>query len=97
MVKSVKNSSSRKIISKSTVVKTIDYRSAFIGSALTMSWQLAITVLVPIIGGHELDIHLKTNPVWTLIGVAVAFIGTLIIIFGVLHSEALSPKEVKKK
>ncbi len=40
----------------------------FLIAALSMSWQLAIVVLVPIIGGFELDKILGTVPVLTMIG-----------------------------
>lgn len=47
---------------------------------LTMSWQLALVVIVPIVGGHLMDEHFKTTPWMTLGGLAVAVIG----VFGVL-------------
>ena len=40
-----------------------------------MSWQLAIVVLVPIIGGFELDQKLNTLPALTIVGFVVAMVG----------------------
>jgi F0F1-type ATP synthase assembly protein I len=40
-----------------------------------MSWRLAIVVLVPIIGGFELDKALKTTPLLTIIGFVLAMVG----------------------
>lgn len=39
-----------------------------------MSWQLAIAVLVPIIGGYELDKLLKSSPAFTIVGLVLAMI-----------------------
>ena len=55
-------------------------QNAFLGMALSMSWQLAVVVLVPILGGHIMDSYFKTEPWITLGGLAVAAIG----VFGVL-------------
>ena len=52
-------------------------RSAFLVAALNMSWQLAIVVLVPIIGGAELDKAFKTSPVLVFVGLALALVGTV--------------------
>jgi undecaprenyl pyrophosphate phosphatase UppP len=49
-------------------------RRQFVGMALQMTWQLAVAVLVPVIGGVELDKALNTNLVFTLIGLAVALL-----------------------
>src|SRR5690242_17976364 len=53
----------------------------FVSMAVSMSWQLALVVLVPIIGGHVLDEHYHKMPLLTLCGLAVAAIG----VFGVLY------------
>jgi F0F1-type ATP synthase assembly protein I len=47
-------------------------RQLFMSAALGMSWQLAIAVLVPVIGGYELDKALKTLPLFTLVGLILA-------------------------
>jgi F0F1-type ATP synthase assembly protein I len=56
-------------------------KQLFIAAALSMSWQLAVVVVVPIVGGYELDLHLGSAPVWELIGFVVALLG----FFGVVH------------
>jgi hypothetical protein len=40
-----------------------------------MSWQLAVVVLVPIIGGFELDRKLNTLPALTVVGFVLAMVG----------------------
>lgn len=51
-------------------------RTEFFVAAANMSWQLAIVVLVPIIGGSELDKALDTQPAFTILGFIVASVGT---------------------
>jgi F0F1-type ATP synthase assembly protein I len=52
----------------------------FIGAALDMSWRLAIVVLVPIIGGFELDQRLKTTPLLTIVGFLLAMAGMTVVL-----------------
>lgn len=52
----------------------------FIGTMLSMSWQMAIAVLVPTVGGYQLDNHFKTAPVLTLIGLTLAVVGSVLLI-----------------
>ena len=64
-------------------------RRAFFGAALNMSWQLAIVVLVPIIGGYQLDKALDTSPVFTLVGFFISMAGTGVVVWRQL--QLLSP------
>ncbi len=51
---------------------TINAGSQFIGATLNMGWRLALTVLVPLIGGIQLDKHLHSSPSFTLGGMMLA-------------------------
>lgn len=51
----------------------------FMVAVLDMSWRLALAVLVPIVGGFEIDKHLNTSPVFIIIGFLVAMAGTFLI------------------
>ncbi len=51
----------------------------FIGTALDMSWRLAIVVLVPIIGSFKLDEALGTSPLLAIIGFLIAMTGMVIV------------------
>lgn len=64
-------------------------RRAFFGAALNMSWQLAIVVLVPIIGGYELDKTFDTSPIFTLVGFFMSMAGTGLVVWRQL--QMLSP------
>ncbi len=55
-------------------------RALFVGMALEMSWQLAVVVIVPIVGGYMADSRFHTAPWLTLAGLALAAGG----VFGVL-------------
>ncbi len=46
-----------------------------------MSWQLAIVVLVPIIGGFELDKALGILPVLTVTGFVIAMTGMALVVW----------------
>jgi F0F1-type ATP synthase assembly protein I len=70
----------------------------FIGAALDMSWQMAIVVLVPIIGGVELDKHWHTTPWLTISGFILAMFGTYLVIKRMLAAYGnLSLDNVKDK
>lgn len=55
-------------------------KSQFIGSTLSMSWQLAAMVLIPVVGGYKLDQHFNTLPLWTIVGFVIAMAGSALII-----------------
>lgn len=55
-------------------------RANFIVLALNMTWQLLIVVLVPVIGGVKLDKTLDSGALWTLVGLAVALIASVLVI-----------------
>ncbi len=73
--------------------------SLFLGAVLDMSWQMAIVVLVPIIGGVELDKHWHTTPWLTISGFIIAMIGTYLVIRRMLAAygnvSINNPKEKK--
>jgi F0F1-type ATP synthase assembly protein I len=58
-----------------------ELRALFMNMAIQMSWQLALVVVVPIVGGYMLDGHYHTAPWLLVIGLVVAAVGT----FGVLR------------
>jgi len=60
-------------------------KQQFVGLAIKMSWQLATVVLVPIIGGSLLDKALKTNHTLSFIGLGVAAIGSVLVMWGIMQ------------
>lgn len=81
--------------------KAVDQRSnprtEFVAAALTMSWQLAIVVLVPIIGGFELDKKLNMLPLLTIVGFIVAMVGMAIVVWRQLqlYAPTINPQQPK--
>jgi F0F1-type ATP synthase assembly protein I len=67
--------SSRKKVKDPSIEKSAEYlarvadaKQQFLSAALNMSWQLAITIIVPVVIGVELDNHFHSSPSWTLGG-----------------------------
>lgn len=61
-------------------------RQQFLAAAGTMSWQLAVVVLVPVIGGVELDKRLGTNSIFLFIGLAIAVIGSAVVMWRAMQA-----------
>ena len=66
-------------------------------AVLDMSWQLALTVLIPIIGGYELDRRWRTTPWLTLLGFVLASVGSYLVMKRMLkqygNKTVASPKD----
>ena len=78
------------------LAETMYQRSIFLNMALNMTWQLAIVFLVPIVGGFELDKHLKTMPWLTITGAVIAMLGILLILRQTLKQAAVRTSVPKK-
>jgi hypothetical protein len=61
-------------------------RNAFLAMALNMSWQLAVVVLVPVIGGVQLDKALSTHYLWTFIGLGLALVGSAAVMWRAMQT-----------
>jgi F0F1-type ATP synthase assembly protein I len=75
----------KSVVGKKDSEPSLYQRNLFMSMALDMSWQLAIVVLVPLIGGVELDRHLKTTPTLTIIGSVIALGGFIAVIVNTLR------------
>jgi F0F1-type ATP synthase assembly protein I len=67
-------------------------RRDFLISATNMSWQLAIVVLIPVVGGFKLDEHFKSSPILFIVGFGLAMLGMGLVVWRQL--QLLSPKIV---
>jgi len=65
---------------KSKFDQTMYQRNLFMSLGLDMTWQLALVVIVPIVGGFALDKRYHTTP-WLLLG---GFVIAAVGVFGVL-------------
>ena len=69
----------RKAARKTTNIDTMEQNLAatvakrqFIAATSNMGWRLAVTVIVPIVGGVKLDDYFNTTPSFTLLGLMLA-------------------------
>lgn len=55
-------------------------RQDFINAALSMGWQLALTILIPVFIGAKLDDRFNSSPSYTLAAlfIAIAFAGGVV-------------------
>ena len=84
----------KQAVAKVDYPDSFETRQLFISSAVSMSWQMALAVLIPIVGGYYLDQHFKTSPGLTLGGVVVALILVTLI---VRHTVNELPEYAKTK
>lgn len=69
-------------------------RQQFFAAALTMSWQMALVVLVPVLLGAWLDDHFNTKPVYIFVGFVIAMIGSAFVLRAQLQK--VTPPEDNK-
>lgn len=62
---------------KSSFDETMYQRNLFMVMALSMTWQLAVAVLLPVLGGYYLDQHFGTSPILLIVGVVLALLGVI--------------------
>jgi hypothetical protein len=58
--------------------------AVFISMALDMSWRLALVILIPIVGGAELDKHMHTSA-YVILGFLLAMVGMGLVMWQTLH------------
>jgi F0F1-type ATP synthase assembly protein I len=78
------------------VSRNDDTRRLFFISALNMSWQLAIAVLVPVVGGFKLDQVFNTLPGLTIIGFIMAIVGMVVIVQKQIRAFGPPPEDKTK-
>ena len=55
-------------------LEVLEAKQQFIGATINLSWRLALTVLIPIIGGLSLDKRFNTSPSYTITGFMLAVV-----------------------
>jgi hypothetical protein len=63
--------------------ETVSPGKEFLMANLSMSWKLAIVVMVPIVGGFKLDEKLGWTPTLTILGFVLAMAGTAFVLWQV--------------
>jgi F0F1-type ATP synthase assembly protein I len=72
--------SERPSFAKPSFEMTMYQRNVFMNMALNMTWQLALVVIIPIIGGFKLDSALNSSPWFTVLGFVIAAVGTMLVL-----------------
>lgn len=65
---------------KTKEVTTKSNGAIFVVMALDMTWRLALSFLIPVLGGDYLDHHFK-NPIYLLIGLILGVILAIVVIY----------------
>lgn len=63
------------------LARSYEAKQLFLSRAMSMSWQLAVVFLAPLLGGYYLDQHYKTGPLYTLIGFGLAIIFSGLVVY----------------
>jgi hypothetical protein len=72
-------------------------RKDFLGSSLNMGWQLAFSVLVPVIIGVKLDDRFNTSPSYTLAALILAACGAGMVIWNTLKQTEVKQSKRGKR
>lgn len=61
-------------------------KAVFLGAVLDMSWQLAVAVLVPVVGGAWLDKKLSSSHVFLFVGLGLAVVLSTIVVWRAMQA-----------
>jgi F0F1-type ATP synthase assembly protein I len=79
----------------------IEAKQRFISTVMNMGWRLAVTFLVPVIFGAWLDRRFDSSPSYTLTGMIIAVIGSVMVVSNTVkevnEETAAEDKLTKKK
>ncbi len=67
-------------IKHNQVDKSKSQSAIFISLALDMTWRLAFVVLIPIVGGYELDKKLNSAPGFLILGLVISTAGVILVL-----------------
>src|SRR4051812_39730006 len=68
-------------------------RQMFVSAALSMSWQLAVVVLVPVLVGHWLDDKFTSAPGFTIAGFVLALVLSALVLRLAMKEFAVGPSK----
>jgi F0F1-type ATP synthase assembly protein I len=72
-------------------------KTQFIGATINLSWRLALTVLIPVIGGVFIDKKFDTSPSFTLAGLMIATVFASMAIWQTVQEVNKEQEEQAKK
>ncbi len=80
--------------SKPDYPDSFETKQLFISSVITMSWQMALAILIPVLGGFFLDRQMNSSPLYTMIGL---FIGVILVVLIVWRTIRHLPEYAKTR
>ena len=86
-----------RVVGRLPGVDTSVYTNLFVGTVLSMSWQLALAVIVPIVGGYTLDQHFASSPLLTLLGLVLAAAATVAVLWQTVRRANARVAELQKR
>lgn len=76
----------------------LNAKQKFVGATLNLSWRLALTVLIPLIGGIQLDKKFNSSPSYTITGFMLAIVfGCMAVWQTVKEVNELQAEDTKEK
>ena len=72
-------------------------RKDFVSGAVNMGWQLALTVVVPVIVGVKLDERFHSTPSYTLAALMLAAFGASMVVWATFKQTAVKQAKRGKK
>jgi F0F1-type ATP synthase assembly protein I len=78
-------------------VEVFDAKQRFFSSTLSMSWQLALTVVIPVVAGVKLDQKFDTSPSLTLTGFFLAAFAACYVVWNTVKDVNKMQAEDEKK
>ena len=83
------------------VIGDFNAKQQFYASTLSMSWQMALSVIILVVGGIKLDEHFNTSPSFTLAGFFLAAGAACMVVWntvkGVNRQQAQQDMKVNKR
>lgn len=78
---------------------TFTAKQKFFSAALNMSWQLALTVVIPVVAGVKLDEKFDTSPSLTLAGFFLAAFAACMVVWNTVKgvNKSLADTNVTKR
>jgi len=73
-----------------------DAKQQFMDAAINMGWQLAVTIIVPVIIGVRLDDHFHSSPAWTLGALFLAVFMSCGVVWKALHGVTVAQTKAQK-
>lgn len=76
----------------------VNHKAVFFVSLLDLTWQMAIVIIVPIVGGYYLDKAAGSSPAFLILGFLVAMGGFFLVVKRMIAKAngRLAPKEPHK-